>query len=1001
MRVWGAVAVVALVVSACVTSNAVTCDDGRVCPQGTTCDVALSRCLVPGQREACTGLADDDGCVYAGTNGRCRAGVCSQAICGDGVQEGAEECDLDDLADSNDCTDLGYYAPGPLRCNADCTYDRSGCSGSCGDHVVEGTEDCEPGVAQTLSDCTQLGFYDAAPVGCNQACRFDVGACTGFCGDGTTNGAEDCDGTVGAATCTGLGFYDAGAPGCNAACRFDASTCSGSCGDHELNGPEVCDGRPPDGDSCVALGFTAGLLTCSSGCVPYLPSCMRQGWRLVSDYPTFAYFYDVWGTRSDDLYLVGDEGLFHSNGASTTPIAGLPSGLFGLWGSSATDVWAVGNANGYHFDGTTWTEHSPSANVFDVWGAGPADVWAVGNGIHHWDGTAWQQVVAGVSFRAVHGSARDNVWAVGNGGVAYHFDGTSWTQVATGVTWTLRSVHAFSSTSVLVGGGGGGGAGILRYDGQAWIPEVTDEWVFAFSAMSPGNVWAGVGLGVIYHFDGTAWSKRPHPNNLDTSALFAVDGTVFEVGAENALFRYDGLTVAPMASGTTADLNNVWGTSSYAVAVGDGGTIVQWDGATWSAMTSTTTTPLHAVWGSGPTDVYAAGFTSAGVGVLLHYDGNPQRAWQAVSGKTAAYSDIWGSGASDVYVGCKRIDVGTMCDSLHWDGLTWSPARPSGTDFSSVTGTGPNDVYVGQAFPASEKVLRHFDGAWTVLPWTDVGTLNAGPGATALLGPLPSNAQLLMRIDSTTRRTDINPLLTDGGGGTTATVKLHDVQVGGPGDMLAVGDGGTIARFDGTTWWAIASGVTTQLAAIGGRGRTTFAVGERGTIILIARDDDAAPCTTAGAESSCTDGIDNDCDFLVDARDPDCAGPGMCWDPPTLACNTTVTVTTHGAGAGTLRNYGCTERLKDGNEDVFRIVPPTTGTLTATLTNPSGSFDLLLLDSTASGACDPAGGCLAISENPSGDEQLTAAVVGNHAVFLVVDDEGSTGTTYTLGVTCP
>ena len=102
----------------------------------------------------------------------------------------------------------------------------------------------------------------------------------------------------------------------------------------------------------------------------------------------------------------------------------------------------------------------------------------------------------------------------------------------------------------------------------------------------------------------------------------------------------------------------------------------------------------------------------------------------------------------------------------------------------------------------------------------------------------------------------------------------------------------------------------------------------------------------------------------------------------------------------TALSAGCVP-VPAANEDVFRIVPPTTGTLTATLTNPSGSFDLLLLDSTASGACEPAGDCLAISENPSGDEQLTAAVASNHPVFLVVDDEGATGTTYTLAVTCP
>ena len=71
-------------------------------------------------------------------------------VCGDGVAKGKEQCDGGDLRGET-CESLGY-APGALGCYPDCTFDLIGCVGGeavCGDGVVGGVEECD-GVADDL-----------------------------------------------------------------------------------------------------------------------------------------------------------------------------------------------------------------------------------------------------------------------------------------------------------------------------------------------------------------------------------------------------------------------------------------------------------------------------------------------------------------------------------------------------------------------------------------------------------------------------------------------------------------------------------------------------------------------------------------------------------------------------------------------------------------------------------------------------------------------------------
>jgi len=97
-------------------------------------------------------------------------------------------------------------------------------------------------------------------------------------------------------------------------------------------------------------------------------------------------FYKVWGTSSDDLYVVGEVGtVWHKKGAdwvleSNPPLAA--STLFTVAGSGKSDVYAVGNFDVLHSNGAKW-EKLPiqlTGSVNGVACASPDEVAMVGFG---------------------------------------------------------------------------------------------------------------------------------------------------------------------------------------------------------------------------------------------------------------------------------------------------------------------------------------------------------------------------------------------------------------------------------------------------------------------------------------------------------------------------------------------------------------------------------------------------------------------------------------------
>ena len=160
--------------------------------------------------------------------------------CGDGVLEGAEECDDGNAADGDGCSSI-------------CTIEE----GTCGDGLVGAGEECDDGNT-TNGD------------GCSSSCTIEG---SGSCGDGVVDDGETCDD----------GNTDGG-DGCDDSCNVEdgwicedeggSSDCFAECGDGRILGDEVCDdGNVTPGDGC------SDICTIEDGweCVDEPSECLREG----------------------------------------------------------------------------------------------------------------------------------------------------------------------------------------------------------------------------------------------------------------------------------------------------------------------------------------------------------------------------------------------------------------------------------------------------------------------------------------------------------------------------------------------------------------------------------------------------------------------------------------------------------------------------------------------------------------------------------------------------
>jgi cysteine-rich repeat protein len=149
-----------------------------------------------------------------------------ETVCGNGVVEGAEQCD-----------DSGYTGPCD-ECSPTCQLNPA----VCGNGIVEPGEECDDGPTEP-DMCTPPVSGD----GCDANCQRE-----NFCGDGEVAGLEECD----------EGAANSNQP--DATCRTDCT--DAGCGDGILDSGEECDdGNDVPDDRCS--NACIDLRTCGDGIV--------------------------------------------------------------------------------------------------------------------------------------------------------------------------------------------------------------------------------------------------------------------------------------------------------------------------------------------------------------------------------------------------------------------------------------------------------------------------------------------------------------------------------------------------------------------------------------------------------------------------------------------------------------------------------------------------------------------------------------------------------------
>jgi fibro-slime domain-containing protein len=232
-----------------------TCGDGAI-DTGEQCDDGNSK---PG--DGCDGTCQKEGSQWdCSVPGQLCTPVTTPAVCGNGVIEGDEACDLGTA--KND---------GTQGCNADCTLEQGwSCPANgdpctrdayCGDGIVQNTlgESCDDGTNDGTKGCSttcqKLPGYNCPPTG---------GACSvaAYCGNGMLDSGETCDDH-------NRRSYD----GCSATCLAEpgfscpagGGACVRLCGNSKLDSGENCDdGNFLAGDGCSSTCQREADYTCST-----------------------------------------------------------------------------------------------------------------------------------------------------------------------------------------------------------------------------------------------------------------------------------------------------------------------------------------------------------------------------------------------------------------------------------------------------------------------------------------------------------------------------------------------------------------------------------------------------------------------------------------------------------------------------------------------------------------------------------------------------------------
>jgi hypothetical protein len=531
------------------------------------------------------------------------------------------------------------------------------------------------------------------------------------------------------------------------------------------------------------------------------------------------------------------------------------------------------------WDGTSWTPlgSGTSATVHaltcfdDGSGAGPAlyaggDFTSAGgttaNRIARWDGASWTAPGSGMDGRVETLATFDDESGAGTalyagGGfttsgsvVTNHlarWDGASWSSLGIGMTNVVYALAVFDD---------GGGPALYPAGKYTTAIEVTAHHIARWDGTSFAPLGNGMDYGVLALevFDDSSGAGP---------ALYA--GGSFMAGGGpllNRIARRDGASWTPLGSGMSStvqalaifDDSSGAGPALYAGGsfTTAGGVVVnrvsRWDGASWAALGSGMNSPVEALAvfddgsGAGPALIAAGRFLSAG-GVaakrIARWNGASWAPLASGMNNTVSALVVFDDGGGPaLYAGGSFTSAGGVATNriARWDGTSWTPVGSgmSGGSSAAVTafalfdngGGAGTALYAGGSFTSAGGVAANHVARWDGSSWAPLAS-----GMSAAVSALT---------------------VFDDGGGAGPALYAGGVFTTAGGVVV-----NSIARWDGASWTALASGMSAGVAA------------------LAVFDDGAGPALHAGGGFLSSPALDS---FLARWQGcPDAA-------PPVLAC---------------------------------------------------------------------------------------------------------------------
>jgi hypothetical protein len=519
------------------------------------------------------------------------------------------------------------------------------------------------------------------------------------------------------------------------------------------------------------------------------------------------------------------------NGSTWTPVgSGLNSTVRAL-AVSGSDLYAAGSF-------TTATNSGATVTV---------------NCIAKWNGSSWTNLGSGISGSSpcvfALATAGSNVYAGGRfiaaGGTdaigIARWDGGSWTNLASGMGGSYPNVYALtvSGSDLYAGGeftkaGGGSSYCIAKWNGSGW---------------------ASLGSGI----SGTL--PRVYALTVSGSDVYA--GGQFSYaggGAANYVAKWNGVTgwsVLGLGMNNTVTAlamlgSDVCAGGSFTTAGGSAASMIaKWNGTSWTAWGSGMNAWVVALTVSG-SNVYAGGdFTTAGptaASSIAKWDGTH---WWALGsgmgGNVEPYVYALAASGSNVYAGGKFMAAGGTAAPYiaNWDGVNWKAVGLGMNDYVYALALAGSDLYAGGNFTRATNsgnvaLTVNRVAKWDGSSWKALGSgINSYVYALALAGSdLYAGGSFTRATNSGNVAVTVNNIAKwDGsnwtalGSGVNGTVSAltalgGEVYAGGSFTTAGGGVANRIARWTGTSWTNLGSGMNSYVYALAISGNNLYAGGE-------------------------------------------------------------------------------------------------------------------------------------------------------------------------------